>query len=87
MSIKDSDFVCPKCGESNCVEMDFECDFDGARIKYECSDCGTKWVEFFALVYDGYLCEDKLYDRDGKLEVDYNELRERIVEELEDGSN
>lgn len=78
MSIKDNDYVCPRCGESNCITHDSDCDFDGGTIYYECEDCGARWKEFFIVKYDGYEFEDKLYDKDGEMVWDLAEERKRL---------
>ena len=86
MSIKDNDYVCPKCGESNCIEMDSEIGVDGGCIKYQCEDCGATWNEYFTVRYDGYEFEEKVYDKDGKMIWDAAEERKKW-EALHNGSN
>lgn len=81
-SIKDNDYLCPRCGESNCTAIDSEIDYEGGYIMYVCDDCGARWREYFTTLYDGYEFEDKVYDKDGKLLWDHSEVMKKLRGEV-----
>lgn len=82
MIIKDNDYGCPRCGESNCTAIDSDFDYDGGCIKYKCDDCGAIWNEYFVVQYDGYEFEDKIYDKDGKMIWDHSEVMKQLRGEV-----
>jgi formate dehydrogenase maturation protein FdhE len=86
MAIKDNDYVCPKCGGSNCSALDSDCDIDGGMVYYECDDCGARWREYFVTVYDGYEFEEKVYDKNGRLLWDAVEERRKWEESRNDSN-
>ena len=65
--MKNEEYVCPACGDVEGIEViDTEFDNNCISRKMFCSQCGRVWREYFIIKYDGYTCEDKEYDADGK---------------------
>lgn len=76
-------FVCPKCG-SDAVEIyDQEVVDNCLRFDCQCCECGKTWHEYFKLIYDGYCCDSKVYDANGNLEIDFDDLYNAAREDTE----
>lgn len=60
---------CPKCGSYNVYYAKSELDEDGEVLTYrgECEDCGTKYCEWYALVFAG---QRNIVDKDGNVYED-----------------
>lgn len=73
---KTREYECPKCGEFEevynigepwleAIEQEDGNICDIVSIERKCHKCGHTWTEGFRAVYDGYVSENTLYDKDG----------------------
>lgn len=58
--------TCPKCGNDYCEMTDYEMDIDCLWTKWWCKGCEKSWNEYYTLIYNGYVTDDKVYDAEGK---------------------
>lgn len=65
--MKNEEYICPRCGSAESAECtDWDWGDDYIVRKMFCFECNTTWREYYHIKYDGYTCEDKEYDADGK---------------------
>ena len=64
--LKNSSYVCPKCGSNDLEVYDDEYYDDMLIHKCACYNCDETWREYFKLKYDGYSYNGKDYDEKGK---------------------
>ena len=87
---KNEDYICPKCGGSDCECYDDY--FEDCCIirKMVCNDCNHQWREYFKIVYDGFSDKTGEYDADGKCIVEYEvneDTASPYVRDLRDEDN
>lgn len=65
--VKDREYMCPQCGADEDLRME-DCWFDDGSATFEiyCPKCGKQWREYFLMKYDGYGCDDRVYDEHGE---------------------
>ena len=67
---------CPLCGTEDSYEgTDFGWDDTEMWQKYECSECGAFWTEYYKLTYDGAV----VHNEDDTAAAEYNANDEMIM--------
>lgn len=59
--------ICPKCGQDYAGMTDYKMYSDSLVTEWECFLCNETWTEYACLTYDGYVHNDKEYNKDGEL--------------------
>ena len=64
--LKNTEYLCPECGEDIDLEtMDTDFDDGALSCKMCCEKCGATWREYYVLHYTGYAYKGVNYDEKG----------------------